>query len=570
MSTDFLSLLNESNSIRNDETGEIILTTPKLETDKNFIINSECKIISNCNTVISSPNFNVKSKSIYFKNISFETSLTIKNCSNFTMTDCNIKNIKYAYCLSFEKCESIELTKINITDSDALILIYFIQSKAKLKQIFANNNSTNAIIALIKDSTLQLSDSNLNNSQMKGINILNSSFEIENCTISNTVYPAIYAWDSKGKIINNQIKNTKMNGIVANNSNSIEIAHNNISDISGSAISVINDSKCEIHNNTIFNVNNNGIYVKNKSKINVYENELKNTKYPAIAILMKSKAKLVDNKISDIASCGIRIINAKKVEIDKNDINNIEECAISVLNTKNCIVENNTISNCHIAAVEVYNQSKVTIVDNNFSKIDQFAFIAYTLGEIKAENNTISNVGKSMANLMFNGGGEFINNKLENCQQQKEGLTCSNFYFKGNGNFSGVTNDELKKSDSIIFEEKEIENNNNLCIKCKKNDRKCFLLNCGHKIYCQECAEEAFNDHQKCPLCRLPIDGINEGFANEDETCHICCEKKADCIVIPCGHIGYCHKCLNKWLQDNQKCPHCQIEPVTYKNIQDI
>lgn len=568
MATDFFSLLNDSNSIKNDETGEITLTVPKLDSEAALIINSQCKICSNCNTVVSSPNICITSESIFFKDISFETPITVKKCSNFSMMNCNITNIKSKYSLSFEFCKSIELANVNITNNEIDIGIVFQYSHANANNLFIDG-SNSVIIGIIKESSLHLSYSKICNSKSKGISILDSEFEIHNCTISDTVYPAIYTWNSKGNIMNNQISSIKMNGIVVNNSDSIEIFNNKITDVNGSAISIINESKCEVHHNTISKIVNNGIFIKNNSKVNAHHNEFIKIRYPAIAILMKSKATINENTISDINSCGIRIINAKKVKIDKNKITNIDECAISVSNTKNCIIKNNAISDCHIAAVEVYNQSKASVFDNTFSKIGEYAFKTYTMGNINAKNNTISDIGKSMTNLIYKGGGEFINNKLENCPLQKEGETSSQYYFNGNGDFSGITNDETKKVDSIHFEEKTIENNN-LCIKCKQKERKCFLLNCGHKVYCQECAEEALHSHQNCPLCRLPIDDINKGFITKDEICDICCERKADCIVMPCGHIGYCHKCLNKWFQNNQSCPYCQVEPVSYTNIQEI
>lgn len=568
MTTDFFSLLTDSNSIIDEDTGEITLTVPKIESHDIVEINTSCKISSNCNTILSGPTYSISSETAYFRNITFETPIEIESCSKFTMIDCNITNIKSDIAILIEKCKSVELSQINITNIETEIGIQFDHSNAIANNLFINGQ-TQVIIAIIQKSSLQILDSKLSNSKSRCFSILNSQFEIQNCIISDTINPAIYAWNSRGKIMNNQISNLKMNGIVINNSDSIEIFNNKITDVNGSAISIINNSKCEIHHNSISKIESNGLFINNKSKVNLHHNELSQIRCPAIAILMKSKANLTENKISDINSCGIRINNAKEVEIDHNEINNIKECAISVLNTKKCNIKNNTISDCHIAAVEVYNQSKANVYENVLSNLGGYAFMSYALGDINAENNTISNVGKSMTKLIYKGGGQFINNKLANCPQQKEGETSSKYYFNKNENFQGITNDESKKEDSIQYDEKIIENNN-LCIKCNHEERKCFLLNCGHKVYCQKCAEEALKNGEKCPVCRLPIFDINEGFTTEDDTCNICCEKKADCMVMPCGHIGFCQKCLDKWFHDNRRCLYCQIEPVSYSNIQDI
>lgn len=71
----------------------------------------------------------------------------------------------------------------------------------------------------------------------------------------------------------------------------------------------------------------------------------------------------------------------------------------------------------------------------------------------------------------------------------------------------------------------------------------CFLLECGHKVYCKECAMKAKETGGKCPLCRFPIDDISTGFnIGEDDTCIIYFENKGDCMIQPCGHIGVCEK----------------------------
>lgn len=570
MTVDFLSLLNESNSLKNDETGEITLTIPKFESQENYIIKSKSKISSNCNTVISCPKVIFSSEDIDLQNISFESSIEVKNLSNFTMIDCYIKNAKSDTGISFQNCNSVQISNIIITDIEAKVGMLILKNSHVYAKNISINGSMEVIIGCNEESSFYLSDSNFNNHKSRVISITNDCYvEVNNCQISDIIYPAIYVHKSSGKITNNEIKNVSMNGIVLNNVNSFEIEKNKITDINGSAISVINDSSCDIHNNIISKVCNNGIYVDNNSQINAYNNELTDIKYPAIAILKKSKATITENKISNMNSCGIRVIHGKDIEIKRNEIKDIQECGISILNTKECSVTNNNITNCNVAAIEAYNKSVVNIAENHISDVKEYAFLAYTSGKITAKNNTISNVGKSMTNLIYKGGGEFTDNKLENCPKQNESNTSSPYYFNGNGDFPGVTNDESKKAESIHFDEITIDNND-LCLKCNKKHRQCFLLNCGHKVYCQDCAEESVKNHQACPLCRLPIVEINEGFTTKNEYCGICCENQADCIVMPCGHIGFCHKCLNHWFQKNQRCPYCQVEPVTYTNIQDL
>mgnify|MGYP002476144676 CR=1 FL=1 len=77
--------------------------------------------------------------------------------------------------------------------------------------------------------------------------------------------------------------------------------------------------------------------------------------------------------------------------------------------TKSCLIQNSRISNCGLSAVEAYNNSKVTIKNSTISKSGINAFRAIFGGTINAEKNTIRK-----------GGGEFINNRISNCQRQNE------------------------------------------------------------------------------------------------------------------------------------------------------
>ena len=83
MPVDFLSLLDETNSIKNEETGEIILISEKFQTEGDFELKTPCKISSKCNTVIISDHFEIASHSVSIDNIAFETSIHVVDSDNF-------------------------------------------------------------------------------------------------------------------------------------------------------------------------------------------------------------------------------------------------------------------------------------------------------------------------------------------------------------------------------------------------------------------------------------------------------------------------------------------------------
>ena len=79
------------------------------------------------------------------------------------------------------------------------------------------------------------------------------------------------------------------------------------------------------------------------------------------------------------------------------------------------------------------------------------------------------------------------------------------------GQFEAVTNDiEKAEENSIKFEKQQVNDDSVLCFKCHKKPRDCYLMTCGHRVYCKECAQLALQNKENCPLCRFPIIQISE------------------------------------------------------------
>jgi hypothetical protein len=45
---------------------------------------------------------------------------------------------------------------------------------------------------------------------------------------------------------------------------------------------------------------------------------------------------------------------------------------------------------------------------------------------------------------------------------------------------------------------------------------------------------------------------------DEEHTCFICYENKADIAMVPCGHGGQCHTCARRLLNMDRRCPMCR------------
>lgn len=569
MSTDFLSILDDTNSIKNETTGEIIITVPSIQSDNYFEVLSPCIISSNCNTVITCKYFEISAQSVSISNINFETTVLAQCTEKLSVSNCEFKNAKSGlgvFTISF--CADVTISHIAITNTAQIPGLYICQNSTVVADHINIHDIPYTLLACDGCSTLKITESNFTKAEKNGIHVSDqSSIEISNSLISDTGYPGIIVNDSQCTIRDNELRNIAQNSISLSSSEKFLIENNTINNGGATAISV-ERSIGVINSNKITKVQGNGIHCSNNSDVQITNNEINDASYPGIAVISNAKVAIFKNKITKIELNGICSRGAKDVRIQETEIKDVKECGISISDTDHFSIENCLIENCGIMAVECYNNSKVYIKDNVLSNVGKYAFLSYTSGYINAENNKIDGIQNAMVKLVYKGGGDFVNNRIDNCPNQFECQTTSHYFFSNNGTFPSITNDESKSGNGVLFEKVDQVSSNFLCIKCQKNKRDCFILNCGHKVYCTKCAEQALENKEKCPLCRFPIEKISTGFdASNDENCTICFENKSDCIILPCGHMGACASCLEDWFKNKKSCPFCRAKPCFYKKI---
>lgn len=568
MSVNFLSVLNESNSITNEETGEITITAPILETTNSFLIETECKITSNCQTKIKCVYFEIIASSVTLNNLIFETTFLAQETEKLSITNCEFIEAKSGLgALTISFCADVTLSHIDITNSAKMPGLYICQySSAKADNLHIHDIPY-TLLALDGASKLILKDSEFRNSKNNGIHVSDQcNVDIQNCEISDTVYPAISINDSQCIIKNNTVRNVGQNSISIFSSENFIVSNNSVENGGATAIST-EKSEGLIENNLIQKVHGNGIHVSNNANVKIIDNEINDADYPGIAVVSNATAHVERCKINNIKINGICSRGAKDVKIIESEIIGVEECGVSISDTKHLLISNSRIENCKIMAIESYNNSQVFVSKNIIKNIGKYVFLSYTHGFISAEENKIEDVKNAMVKLVHKGGGSFVNNNVVNCPCQCECQTSSPYFFKGNGNFEAITNDPEKVEGDVKLAQNYVQSNL-LCMKCNKNERNCFLLECGHKVYCKECAEEALNNKEKCPLCRFNIEKVSVGFETSDnDNCTICFENKSDCILLPCGHMGVCSSCLEDHFKHKKSCPFCRTEPCFYKKI---
>lgn len=572
MKIDFLTLLDESNSIKNTETQEILITSPLIEAEGEYQILNPIKISSSSNTLIKCDIIEIHSPSVSFSNLSFETNIIVDTSNDFTFQNCTIKSTKKVAdsVISIVSSQNVQIDNCKITESiDCCGLSVNFESIANIKNTEISHQS-DTLLVIGNGSFVTVSHCNLHHSECNGIHCsVECNIQVDHCTINDINYPPILVNSSFCEISNNIIHSCSQNGINIAKSPHFTIENNTISKISNSAISVQSESQGIIKSNKVSEIGGNGAFIE-FSKVEFLENTFNQSTYPGIAVINESEATLKDNKISNVKMCGIAGRNAKTINIINNEIDSISECGISLSSTEKCLIEGNKITNCAISSVECYNKSNAVIQNNKISHMGKYAFLSYTSGSIKSENNEIDHIGDSMVKLSHKGSGEFINNKVSGCPNQCDNKTTSIYYFANNGQFEAVTNDkERAEQDSIKFEMPNVNDEVILCLKCNKNQRNCYLMKCGHKVYCKECAQLALENKENCPLCRFPIIQVSEGYKmGEEDLCFLCFENKPDAIIMPCGHTGVCSICLNNWFKNNRVCPCCRTGDCYYNKIE--
>lgn len=217
MQIDILTQLNDFNSQRNQQTGEYILTVPVLELEGEYIINSKknITITSKFQTILKCQKLIITTdKSVNINNISFEAKILVYNSSNVIFSNCSISNKSGNSngALIFYNTQSASLSHITVTNTANIPTVYIYNSNVSASNLTISKGNESLFVCK-NNSTVYLKDSTLNDTHANAKYCKESHLKIENCSIYNKEFPAIFFENSAAEILNNVIQNDSQNGI---------------------------------------------------------------------------------------------------------------------------------------------------------------------------------------------------------------------------------------------------------------------------------------------------------------------------------------------------------------------
>ena len=548
-----------------------------LRADQTLTIREKIKLVGDGEEAqITCPLISIVAEGVEISHIHFDGALIFEKAHNSKLEKCVIFGEKGAREGVDALCKVVQTNDMEIRG----LVLRNMEKRSALS--IADHSSVviedldvlkgNETLLVVGESKALVSKSKLVKTDANGVFCnRNSDLKLVNCEILETGFPAVYVMDGKVVVCGCKFRGIAQNAISVNQCKGFLVEKNDLATVDGSAIAILDESQGVIRENTVHSVGGNGIFVSAASQVVVIGNKVTSNTYPGIAILSGSTAYLEENNIDGVVYSAICARAAKSVRMFKCRVSNSKDCGISVSDTKDCVIEDCDIVGCETAGVESYNASVVTVKNCRFKDMNEVGFLAYAYGRIEATDNSVEGAKRGLCALKCRGSAVISGTQVKDVKEQVDASTIGDFLFYNNGSFKNVTNSaELIPQGMTQFTvlPEFVDEYKDLCLKCHSAPRECFLVDCGHRVYCQKCADEAAKNSENCPLCRFPIAKGLVGYkCTEDGQCLICSEKKADCIILPCGHIGYCRECLQEWYKQHRMCPTCRCEQSHWKDI---
>jgi parallel beta-helix repeat protein len=575
---DFISLLRSMHPAPSDvpdDPNVLFLDLPRYDLSQceNPTVNKPITLRSSIGTTIVCPAISIDCPGVVLDGLDFHGSVHLNSAHRTTIVNCTFHHADaiadLLAFLSVTDSRDVTLRDVTITGNSSCPGLYLRQNARVTAVRVIVRDLSESLVVVNNGAHLNATDSTFSDSSA---NLVYSSggarLEMRRCTLSRGAFPGIFMHDGFALLRENKFEQMKQNGISLNKVRDFVVEANQLDDVHSSAIAIGEGSKGIIKGNRLRKIDGNGIYVSGYSTVEVEGNTVEEDKYPGIALLQGTSGVLRQNIIRSVECSGVCLRNARSVEIYGLTVVGANECGISISDTTSCKISGSTFETCGIAGIECYNLSRIEILGCTVKQCP-IAFQVYTGAKVQATGNTAIDISRYLTRVLFRGRARVIGTTCTRVQALADAQTPRTCLFTGNGSFENWTNSE-KLADllGITVRPTGQASGPRLCLKCNLRPRTVFLMDCGHRAYCEQCARMAKEANELCPVCRFPIANTTLGYdVNAHELCLICLENPPSCIAIPCGHCGFCKTCMEAWYKDNKTCPACRYDSSSFKQI---
>lgn len=161
---------------------------------------------------------------------------------------------------------------------------------------------------------------------------------------------------------------TDNGGIVLLNSNKSEISHNELTNILGNAITLVDSNNAAIKKNTVDTTTlANGVKVLGGKNVIVSANDIRNTEDDGIDVADSKNIVIKNNIVTNAGEDGIDVEYSKNAIIKGNEVYSATANGIDVLNSKGATIVSNIIDDSGMNGIGVEGRRDVTVKKNTIT-----------------------------------------------------------------------------------------------------------------------------------------------------------------------------------------------------------
>lgn len=281
-----------------------------------------------------------------------------------------------------------------------------------------------------------------------------------------------------------------------------------------------------VKNCKIKTYNNFGIVIRDAANPSLYNISLESGKTHAIMISDFSSPRIAKTTINNCLNTGICIVNGANPEINNCIINSCKK-AIEIMTTSSPLIQNCIING------DILIHHRGELLPTKF------------IGNVKNSENS------SFKSLIYQDGMFSIGEEAKMPQEEPDFVEIPEMDI-GNLDLSCESKSEHKQ----------------MCMICHKEEAELACVPCGHILICHNCKDSFEKSERKkkvCPICSTPVLKLVNVF--QEQECQICCDSKADTMILPCGHFEYCYKCAVRACEVSKICPTCRGRVISIRHM---